>query len=664
MAKLKITKNHQLIQEMALDQQQTYLAGRGQSCQIKMDPEPGISRQHFQMLYKEEGWQLEVLSKYGELYINKEKSPQTFLLKEGVTFQVPPYEFTFGEGSIQKEIEGTQNNIPEEVDPADKTQIAVLPSAHYLKLIDEKGSVRQLFRLEGEAWVGGRDVTCSIYIDNPRVSRKQFEIYREGQRFFIRDIGSANGTMVNGHQISTTEWTELHSADVILVINWTLQFEIHDSNYKQRVDEIEPSKLSKSHVFESQESAPTEDDEFLPTNYSPIPEPQSDQNQYDQNHNVYFPVPGYTQPPPHMPPPAALNQGWVENIKSKLNPVRVVIILILLGAFIYGLMPTDDGGKDSQRTSKNKAPFDSLSAEDQQYVIQCYTAADQFIRQQLYQNALDEILKLETKVKYYQDSKAIKEVAQSALATIAIQREEEKAQKEKAEMDDKIQKQVEQCEKTLLPESVDMTSLDNCLAPVLTLNPDHELIHSLKKRIEQIIAERELKKTKQKEYQEELKKLNALYRKAESLEKNEKLREAIKIYESILNSKYSDNSDVKNKAGSRIKALKKRIETDFVNYVEKAEVAMKESKYRDAVLFLQKANRLQPENEEIKLKLNFATTELHKMMQVLFQDSILEESVGEVEAAKIKWKKIMEQSIQTEEYYEKARLKLRKYGVL
>ena len=51
-------------------------------------------------------------------------------------------------------------------------------------------------------------------------------------------------------------------------------------------------------------------------------------------------------------------------------------------------------------------------------------------------------------------------------------------------------------------------------------------------------------------------------------------------------------------------------------------------------------------------------------MQTIYQESILEEGVGEVEAAKVKWKKILEQSIPEEEYFKKAKIKLKKYGVI
>jgi hypothetical protein len=55
-------------------------------------------------------------------------------------------------------------------------------------------------------------------------------------------------------------------------------------------------------------------------------------------------------------------------------------------------------------------------------------------------------------------------------------------------------------------------------------------------------------------------------------------------------------------------------------------------------------------------------SELRKSMMPIYQDSILEESVGEVESAKLKWQKIRDLSLPGEDYYEKAKVKLKKYG--
>jgi len=47
----------------------------------------------------------------------------------------------------------------------------------------------------------GRDDTCHVQFDDPIISRYHAEVYYEQQHWWIRDLGSANGTFVGGEKI-------------------------------------------------------------------------------------------------------------------------------------------------------------------------------------------------------------------------------------------------------------------------------------------------------------------------------------------------------------------------------------------------------------------------------------------------------------------------------
>jgi hypothetical protein len=49
-------------------------------------------------------------------------------------------------------------------------------------------------------------------------------------------------------------------------------------------------------------------------------------------------------------------------------------------------------------------------------------------------------------------------------------------------------------------------------------------------------------------------------------------------------------------------------------------------------------------------------------MKTIYQDSVLEESLGNVDSAKEKWKKIIQEDLSFDDYTTKAKLKLQKYG--
>jgi hypothetical protein len=56
-------------------------------------------------------------------------------------------------------------------------------------------------RAEGVRHVVGRAASCHCVVPEECVSRRHVELWREGGRWFLRDLGSRNGTRVNGLRV-------------------------------------------------------------------------------------------------------------------------------------------------------------------------------------------------------------------------------------------------------------------------------------------------------------------------------------------------------------------------------------------------------------------------------------------------------------------------------
>jgi FHA domain/DUF1707 SHOCT-like domain len=59
----------------------------------------------------------------------------------------------------------------------------------------------------------GRSPDCACQLDEPSVSRRHAELRRDGDRWLLRDLGSRNGTRVNG--IRVTDEAEVRPGDNI-----------------------------------------------------------------------------------------------------------------------------------------------------------------------------------------------------------------------------------------------------------------------------------------------------------------------------------------------------------------------------------------------------------------------------------------------------------------
>ena len=78
------------------------------------------------------------------------------------------------------------------------------------------------YRLPAETTVVGRE-QGAIRVSDSAVSARHFEVEERGSEFFLRDLGSRNGTLLNGHPVRSAK---LKSGDRITVGSTTFNFSI------------------------------------------------------------------------------------------------------------------------------------------------------------------------------------------------------------------------------------------------------------------------------------------------------------------------------------------------------------------------------------------------------------------------------------------------------
>lgn len=60
----------------------------------------------------------------------------------------------------------------------------------------------QIFELGTNEVIIGRDVNANFMISDPEVSRRHSRVYQQGANYVIEDLGSTNGTVVNGQRLA------------------------------------------------------------------------------------------------------------------------------------------------------------------------------------------------------------------------------------------------------------------------------------------------------------------------------------------------------------------------------------------------------------------------------------------------------------------------------
>ncbi|MCU1425601.1 MAG: transcriptional regulator [Microbacteriaceae bacterium] len=90
-----------------------------------------------------------------------------------------------------------------EVSSEEQEAIAALPSGYALLVVRRGPTAGARFLLDADLTTVGRHPDADIFLDDVTVSRRHAQFLRNGTRFEVKDLGSLNGTYLNGERIAT-----------------------------------------------------------------------------------------------------------------------------------------------------------------------------------------------------------------------------------------------------------------------------------------------------------------------------------------------------------------------------------------------------------------------------------------------------------------------------
>jgi FHA domain len=681
MPRLKISLRGAQISDIGLQPDREYIGGRKENCDIRLQAEKGISREHFKVKFEDNHWTISSLSRFGEIYSQGQRV-ENFTLEHGLTFQIPPYEFQFSD--VPESHIASDQPVPE-IGENERTVIGATQQMPYIKMLNSKGDVREMLRLEvGDTWAAGRDPSCQIIIPDQRVSRRQFEIRKLNGIYTAIDLGSVNGTFLNGSPISSTDPQALKSGDSISVLDNIMYFELHDPNFQYRMDRIEIPALQLVQD-EIEEPLPSiEQGEYVHQDHIPndpmmlqnIDQPyvdQMNQQQFDPNAGPFTGMPQGAQDPNQFysfqqtpTPPAPTSWEKFKNNK----PLLAIVVLLFLGAAYFAseyLNPPPAPKKNAQNLDAAD-PFSRLKPEEQKTIKDLYSLAQKSMLQQKYSFVIENLDKIHQILPTgYQDSKSMLEEANTNVQTFITQQEQERLDKEKAEQAKKIAETIVICKKLLGPD-VDLAKMKECLAPIALIDPTNNDYIKLLGEAEKIISDKKMKADEELNYQSQVKGLADLFAKAEKVQAEGFPYKAIKAYKAVIDSALPDPNHIKDMAKKKIIFIEQKVEARTELNLKEADVFLQQGKLKDGILALRAALIYDPENKSVKEKIDKNTNDLRRQVMVIYQESVIDENFGHIDGndtrpgAKDKWKKIIELDLDDGEYYRKAFIKLRRYG--
>lgn len=206
-AKVVVKKEDEVILEYTIEESPVFI-GRKSDNHIVLE-DKNVSRKHAQILKVDDVYIIRDLDSTGGTRLNNEPVVENDI-HTGDIIEIGNYKLLFDSGIPEDERtafdgEGTALDDGTALDQ-DRTMFFEEPQAKLL-VVKSDNLVAEI-NVEADELVFGREEGTDITIDDKRVSRQHCKIWRDGNEYKIMDLGSSNGTFVNGQKISESVITD------------------------------------------------------------------------------------------------------------------------------------------------------------------------------------------------------------------------------------------------------------------------------------------------------------------------------------------------------------------------------------------------------------------------------------------------------------------------
>jgi tetratricopeptide (TPR) repeat protein len=356
---------------------------------------------------------------------------------------------------------------------------------------------------------------------------------------------------------------------------------------------------------------------------------------------------------------APSNNQRTKHIRMAIAALAVVLVYTLLFHDDKGANPVD--GQPTAEDPKTDDPLAGMPDEKKRQLEMTYQVAKDLYTRGRFESALFEITKIHEVTPNYKDSKEIANLAQDG---INRKREIESLEEEKRlaqERTTKIESGVRAC-RNLMRQTSALDQLQVCLQPVLELDPGNAEAQQILDSLRMAEDQAKQKLDHNRKAQDRIRAGQELFQRAEALRVKGDFEKATEAYGRHIASTNPDPMNLKEKSKQAVQKIRDDFKSKVDGLVREAQSEYGNKSRKTAFSKLNQALNLDPDHVEGRALKGKIVAELYKEMKVLYSDSVLEESMGNVEQAKEKWKQILETDVPSGEYFNKAKVKMKKYG--
>lgn len=521
----------------------------------------------------------------------------------------------------------------------------------------------QKYELVDSEVVLGRSPNCHVVLDDKRSSRKNTSIRIRDGKYWIRDLGSSNGTQVNG--VSVDSEVELQSGDRVRIGDTEFTLQLFQPDYEQRAQEFISVPTAEVQQAQAAVSASV---------FQPAPETLMAQFGTSSAASMEGAVP---------PPGVSLGEEEKKSFIGKfldryraMNTKQQIIYgaLILVGIwFLFEEEPDvnapkakmnigqQQGKKKEEKKPGNSLPsFESLSPEQQRYVEAQYQLGFDLYKAREYDKSMFEIDKIFKLVHDYKQAREIYSYAAEGKRQLEAREEERKRKEEDRQRRLKLQALVEQA--SALMDQGKYAQAETLFPEIELLEPENTFVHNWRN---QIMAEQERKEREREEQQKReafSKKTWGAFNAALQLKDSQQYYEAIEALEAVFDMGPTDKKLVK-RIQDEIRACYRAISEARDPLLAQAKDLEKSGSLIEAYRIYEEALKVDPETEVPLEGMKRIRETLANRAKSVYTEGVFAESFNDFDTAEKKYREVLNMVPKDDDYYAKAQGRIKKITV-
>ncbi len=548
------------------------------------------------------------------------------------------------------------------------------------------------FDLAEGSYIIGRGKGSDLVLTDKKSSRKNTEIRKEGNRFIVRDLDSANGTFVNGKPIKEQE---LNHDDLVRVGEVQIRFVALNKVFEKKKDALatgnsEVPSMSmdigtQSSIgspaspiegtdarFEieggpsalSQPIAPMSMDSGLGAGVDPGLAPDMGEEHLDQE-----PAPDVSERKGIF----KIYDRYIKNFKT-LKPIQKILVVSAVVMFGLWYMEEDLVPQKSAKptpaatgaavaagasgTTGGVKTYDTLAPADQQYVDTQMKIANDAYQNQDYDKALFEIGRVFQKLPDYPAAKELEYYVKRGRRIVEAQKAENAKKEEEAKMKARVAELVDSARAAM--EAKDYEAAEGLFDEIVSLDPENGDVDVWRKEIEAVAEEQRRVEMEKRVVKETNQMAEEIYREGMALQKASQYHDAIDTYHKVLDANPADQKIIAN-AKKQIKACERTIRAQRDPLLEKGREAEKAGDFTTAYASFQEATQVDPPHREGYKGMERIRDILEGKAKTLYTDGVIAESYSDFKGAQSKFHEILKTAPRDSIYFERAERKLKNY---